>query len=197
MNFDEEKIAGNVPQQVKGIRDQIEGEDNSDSQNAEEMSPDLKDMYEHFNNFISDLNKKDEVKTHRNDVYEEQLFQNFDSMMQKQQEKWVQKVSGEIKNLYSKAETLRNVVLIRLEEAQTRVELQNSDLVNTLKFKMKSLPNSKTAQLSNTEIEQCYSFFMEEVSRIEKELIENEVALYNQIVPPDENQSDSDQYFSK
>lgn len=38
---------------------------------------------------------------------------------------------------------------------------------------------------------------MEEVSRIEKELIENEVALYNQIVPPDENQSDSDQYFSK
>jgi len=35
-------------------------------------------------------------------------------------------------------------VLIRLEEAQTRVEQQNSDLVNKLKFKMKSLPSAKT-----------------------------------------------------
>lgn len=39
---------------------------------------------------------------------------------------------------------MRQVVLIRLEEAQTRVEQQNSDLVNKLKFKMKSLPGAKS-----------------------------------------------------
>jgi len=65
-------------------------------------------------------------------------------MMQKQSEKWNNKVSTEIRSLYSKAETLRSVVLIRLEEAQTRVEQQNSDLVNKLKFKMKNLPSNRT-----------------------------------------------------
>lgn len=87
-------------------------------------------------------------------------------------------------------------MLIRLEEAQTRVEQQNSDLVNKLKFKMKSLPSAKST-ISKHDIDTYYEEFMAEVNVIEKELIENEVSLYNQIVPPDENQSDSDQYFAK
>jgi len=34
---------------------------------------------------------------------------------------------------------------------------------------------------------------MVEVAVIEKELIENEVSLYNKIVPPEDNQSDGEQ----
>jgi len=63
--------------------------------------------------------------------------------MQKQNEKWTAKAASEIKNYYSKGELLRQVVLIQLEESQTRVEQQNSDLVNQLKFKMKMLPKSR------------------------------------------------------
>lgn len=95
MSFDEEKMMGNIPQQVKGIRDQIDGEDQSDKTSVEEMSQDLKEMFDHFNQFVIDLNKKEDIKAHRGD--EEQLFQNFDAMMQKQGEKWHAKVSGEIK----------------------------------------------------------------------------------------------------
>lgn len=67
-------------------------------------------------------------------------------------------------------------MLIRLEEAQTRVEQQNSDLVNKLKFKMKSLPSAKT-HIKKEEIDLYYDEFMAEVNVIEKELIENEVSL--------------------
>jgi len=63
MSIDEDKTVGNVPQQVKAIRDQIEGEDSSEKQNSDEISPDLKDMYEHFSHFLNDLNKKEEIRT--------------------------------------------------------------------------------------------------------------------------------------
>lgn len=97
MSVDEDKIAGNVPQQVKGIRDQIDGEDVSDKQNVEEMSQDLKEMQDHFNQFLQDIKKKEDINAHRGD--EEALFQNFDAMMQKQGDKWTGKVNSEIKNL--------------------------------------------------------------------------------------------------
>jgi len=53
-----------------------------------------------------------------------------------------------------KADTLRNVILINLEEAQKRVEQQNSNLVNKLKFKMKSLPSTKS-NIGMAEINKC------------------------------------------
>lgn len=147
-------MKANVPQQVKSIREQIIGDVGSENKQNEEMSQDLKEMQDHFNQFLADLNKKEEIKSNRNDSYEEQLFVNFDAMMQKQGDKWTQKVLGEIKSLQMKADTLRNVILINLEEAQKRVEQQNSNLVNKLKFKMKSLPSTKS-NIGMAEINKC------------------------------------------
>jgi len=66
--------------------------------------------------------------------------QNFDATMQKQLDKWNTKVTSEIKTIYIGADLLQQTVRVQLNDAQNRVEVINHDLVNRLKFHMKSLP---------------------------------------------------------
>jgi len=65
----------------------------------------------------------------------------FDSSMLKQNDKWIQKVNTDIKNIYMQADLLQQTVRLQLNDAQSRVEAINHDLVNRLKFHMKALPN--------------------------------------------------------
>jgi len=118
-----------------------------------------------------------------------QVINNFKIQMGKMNEKWQNKAKGEIRSIFNKGELLTQAVLIQLEEAQKRIEQQNSDLVNHLKFRMKILPKK-----TDPELDKKLDEFHSEVDRIEKELIENEVGLYQKIIPTDNIE---DQYFQK
>jgi len=61
------------------------------------MQTDLREMMEHFNNFYTSLKNKEELKAIMNSE-ENQMNQQFESLMSKQKEKWINKVQSDIKN---------------------------------------------------------------------------------------------------
>lgn len=62
------------------------------------MPSDLKEMHDHFHNFLTALLQKDEVKSYK-DIEDSQLFNQFESQMSKQNDKWTGKVNVDIKIL--------------------------------------------------------------------------------------------------